>query len=129
MPSSLVIAQMLGPLYVIVAVGLAVNSSLYQRLFDEFFESPALTFLGGFLALAFGLLILAFHPTWNADWTVIVTLVGWLGLLKGSLLIVRPGAVLGLSRALMASPARLRAGSVVPLALGLFLGAKGFGFA
>ena len=58
---------------------------------------------------------------------LIVTLIGWLALIKGSLLVIRPSAVLGLSRPLMAHPARLRIWAVAPLALGLFLSVKGFG--
>ena len=127
MQSSFIIAQILGPLYVIVAAGLLLNPLAYQRVLEEFFESPALAFLGGVLALTFGLAILAFHHTWNADWTVVVTLIGWLGLIKGSLLAIWPGAMIRLSRPLMATPARLRIMAAVPLALGLFLSLEGFG--
>ena len=127
MQSSLVIAQILGPMYVIVAVGLWLNTPAYQRIFEEFFESPALAYLGGLLALIFGLVILAFHHAWSTDWTLIVTLIGWLALIKGSLLLVYPRAVIRLSRPLMAQPARLRGWAAVPLALGLFFSVKGYG--
>ena len=70
MQSSLVVAQILGPMYVIVAVGLLLNPPAYQRIFEEFFESPALAFVGGVIALIFGLAILAFHRAWSADWTL-----------------------------------------------------------
>ncbi len=127
MQSSLVIAQILGPMYVIVAVGLLVNAPTYQRIFEELFESPALAYLGSLLALIFGLVILAFHHAWSTDWTLIVTLIGWLALIKGSLLAVCPGAVIRLSRPLMAKSARLRTWAAVPLVLGLFLSLKGYG--
>ncbi len=127
MQSSWVIAQILGPMYVIVAVGLLLNPPAYQRIFEEFFESPALAFVGGVIALIFGLAILAFHRAWSADWTLIVTLIGWLALIKGSLLVVCPSAVIRLSRPPMAQPARLRTWAAAPLALGLFLSVKGSG--
>ena len=127
MPSSLVIAQILGPMYVIVAVGLFLNAPAYQRVFEEFLESPVLAYLGGLLALTFGLLVLAFHNVWRADWTLVVTLIGWMGLIKGTLLVVYPSAVIRLSRPLLARPARLRIWAAVPLTLGLFLSVKGYG--
>ena len=127
MQSSFIIAQILGPMYVIVAAGLLLNTPAYQRVFEEIFESPALAYLGGLLALITGLVILALHHAWSADWTLIVTLIGWLALIKGSLLAVWPGAVIRLSRPLMAKPARLRTWAVVPLALGLFLSLEGYG--
>ena len=62
MQSSLVIAQALGPMYVIVPVGLLLNTPAYQPIFEEFFESPALAYLGGLFALIFGLV----SPTLDA---------------------------------------------------------------
>ncbi len=129
MQSALVIARILGPMYVIVAVGLFVNAPAYQRVFEEFLERPVLAYLGGLLALIFGLVVLAFHPVWRADWTFIVTLIGWMGLIKGTLLVIVPSAVIRLSRPLMAQSARLRIWAAGPLALGLFLSAKGYGLA
>lgn len=126
MQSALVIARILGPLYVIVSVGMVLTPSTYQRVFEEFRESAALTYLGGMLALGFGLLVLAVHPVWRADWTAVITVIGWLGVIKGSLLIVRPSSVIGVSRPLMAKPAWLRLWAVAPLALGLYLCLKGF---
>ena len=127
MQPAMIIAQILGPLYVIVSLGLLLDPSTYQRVFEDFLENAALTYLGGLLALIFGLLVLAFHGAWRADWTVIITIIGWLGLIKGTLLLVRPSAVIRLSRPLMAQPAQLRVSAVVTLAFGLFLSAKGYG--
>ena len=45
---------------------------------------------GGLLALIFGLVILAFHHAWRTDWALIVTLIGRLALIKGSLLVICP---------------------------------------
>jgi hypothetical protein len=42
------------------------------------------------MAIVFGFLILEFHNYWNSDWTVVITIFGWLSLLKGILLIVFP---------------------------------------
>ena len=123
------IAKILGPLYVIVALGMVANAPLYQRVSEAFLEQPAVTYLGGLLALAAGLAILAVHPGWHGDWTAIITLIGWLALIKGALLMVRPGWVMQWSRRMMAEPGRLRVMAVVPLVLGLFLAAKGYGVA
>lgn len=129
MQSSFVIAQILGPAYLIVGIGLLLNTRACQRNFDEILEGPAFEYLVGLLALSFGLVILAMHHSWNADWTFVVTLIGWLALIKGCLLIQFPSVVLRLSRPLMAEPIRLRAWATIPLTLGLFLGVKGFGLA
>ena len=126
MQASLVIAQILGPMYVIVAVGLVANAAAYRQIFEAFYDSPSMAYLGGLIALIFGLVILAFHHAWPMDWTMIVTLIGWLALIKGSLLVVWPSAVRRLSRPLMAHLVRRRIWAVFPLALGLFLSVKGY---
>ena len=105
------------------------NSSTYQRIYDEIFEVHALAYLVGLLALVFGLVILTVHHSWNADWTVIVTLIGLLALIKGSLLILCPSVVLRLSLPLMAQPVRMHVWATVSAVLGLFLGVKGYGLA
>ena len=129
MPSSIIIAQILGPLYVVFGIGLFLNGEAYREMLEDLLKSPPLIYMAGFLALSFGLLILAFHGSWAADWTAIITLFGWLGTLKGVLIIVRPGAIDALSRSMMGTATRPRATAVVPFAPGLFLSAKGFGLA
>ena len=126
MQASAVISQVLGLTYIIVGFGLLLNPVTYQNILKGFCESPALSYFGGLLALIFGLTILAFHHSWRADWTVIITLVGWLALIKGSLLVAYPRAVLQLSLRILARPAQLRVWSLFPIALGLFLSVKGF---
>ena len=126
MQASAVISQILGLTYVIVGIGLLLNPANYQSILKGFCESPALSYLGGLLALIFGLTILVFHHAWSADWTVIITLVGWLAIIKGSVLVAYPSAVLQPSRRILAQPARLRVWSIFPIALGLFLSIKGY---
>ena len=53
-------------------------------------QSAALIYFGGILALFFGLLILLFHNVWAANWTAVITLFGWIGLIKGACLIIIP---------------------------------------
>ena len=127
MLSSLVIAQILGPMYVIVAVGLLFNPAAYRGIFEGILENPAAVYFSGYLALIFGLVILAFHPSWNPDWTAVVTLMGWAGLIKGSLLVICPGAMMRLFRPLIMVLFGQRIWGIGPLALGLFLTVKGFG--
>ena len=61
MQSSMVIAQILGPMYIIVAVGLLLNPAAYLGIFEGILENPAATYFSGTLALIFGLIILVFH--------------------------------------------------------------------
>ncbi|MBT3237295.1 MAG: hypothetical protein HOK06_06910 [Rhodospirillaceae bacterium] len=126
MTSAEIIASIIGPFYIVVAIGLAVNPGVYRRLATDFIEQPALAYMGGIMALLMGLLILVFHNTWSADWTAIITLFGWLAALKGAVLIIRPRALVDLSQSIMQSDGMVRAMAFFALLLGLFLTGKGF---
>lgn len=88
------LAQILGPYCLIAAVGLFVGEASMKKAYQEFLKSPALLYLGAALALLLGLFIIATHNVWVKNWTVLITLLGWLALIKGTLLMVIPGAVM-----------------------------------
>ncbi len=48
-------------------------------------------FMFGFVALIMGLLIVVSHNIWALDWPVAVTLIGWLVVLKGLVIIFFSG--------------------------------------
>ena len=121
------IAQIIGLLFGIVAVGVLINTAIYRRMVEEFTESPALCYLGGILALFFGLFILNFNNAWTTDWTVIITIIGWLSVVKGVLLIVFPKVYLNFSNWMRMGDAMMRYIGIIYLLLGLFLTFKGFG--
>ena len=127
MGSANLIAQIIGLLFSIDAVGVLINTAIYRRLVEEFTESPALRYLGGILALFFGLFILNFNNAWTADWTVIITIIGWLSVVKGVLLIVFPKVYLNFSNWMRMGDAMMRYIGIIYLLLGLFLTFKGFG--
>ena len=121
------IAQIVGLFIGLNAVGVLVNTAFYRRMVEEFIESPALCYLGGILALFFGLFILNFNNAWTTDWTVIITIIGWLSVVKGVLLIVFPNVFLHLSNWMRKGDAVMRYMGIIYLLLGLFLTFKGFG--
>ena len=127
MGSANFIAQIIGLLFCIDAVGVLVNTTFYRRIVEEFIESLALCYLGGILALFFGLFILNFNNAWTADWTVIITIIGWLSVVKGVLLIVFPNVYLQFANWMRMGDAMMRYMGIIYLLLGLFLTFKGFG--
>jgi len=126
MSAAEIIAAILGPFYLIVAVGLFLDPDRYRRVIQGFFEQPALVYIGGVMALFMGLLILAFHRTWGGDWTALITVIGWLAAVKGAVLIVNPEYWARLTESMMRTGSRIRVAAVAALLLGLFLTIKGY---
>lgn len=125
MQNSLILANILGPLLVITAVGLLLNLKHYQRMAMEFAQNTALLYLAGWVVLASGLLILAFHNAWPADWTVLITIIGWLMLLKGIALLVFPGALARLAEAWSPKTGLIVVQALVILVVGAWLTFRG----
>ena len=126
MQASKILARIIGPVMVIPAVGMFLNFAEYQRLYEEFSKSPSLCYLGGFMALLMGLIILQFHNKWEAGWPVIVTILGWITLIKGVVLIIFPAAIISFWHPYTANPTALIVSLGISCAVGIFLTVKGY---
>ncbi|NQT22823.1 MAG: hypothetical protein HQ579_05205 [Candidatus Omnitrophica bacterium] len=93
METSIFIARIFGLCYLILGVGLLFNRKVFQQVMGDFCKNMALVFLGGIFALVIGVVIILKHNIWVANWTVLITLIGWLGLIKGIWIIVFPNTV------------------------------------
>lgn len=127
MGNSLFLAKFLGAYLTIVGIGIFFNPKNCQRIAHEYGQSAALIYLGGVLALFFGLLITLFHNVWVADWMVIITLFGWLGLFKGTWLIIFPGSIAKFVQRYQGSTRPLKIQASILFLLGIFLMLKGCG--
>ena len=92
------IARLMGPVMLVIGIGMALGLVMegdgYSSLLKEFIGSRALIFITGVLALVAGLAIVNAHNLWVRDWRVIVTILGWLFVLRGIMLLAlsRAGA-------------------------------------
>jgi len=93
MENSIFIARIFGLCYLILGACLLVNRKAFQRVMEDFCESAALIFFGGMFALVIGVVIILAHNVWVANWTVMITIIGWIALIKGIWLIVFPNSV------------------------------------
>lgn len=87
------IAQLLGPVYLAVGVGGFVNREQYMQFVKDFRITFAVQLASGAIALLIGVLMIKFHSVWSLDWRGVITLFGWVALLKGIMLLVLPAKV------------------------------------
>jgi len=126
MENSIFLAKILGPYCIIVAVGILLNLKSYQKILKDFCKNSALLYIGGILALLFGLLILLFHNVWAANWTVIITIFGWLALIKGVWLIIFPNTVAKLTEVYQKNTVLLKVPLFIVAIIGIFLTIMGY---
>ena len=93
---------------------------------EDFFRNTAILYIGGILALLFGLLIVLFHNIWEASWTVIITIFGWIGIIKGIWLIIFPDLVRKFSKIYQKHTSLLRVNLVLVFVIGAVLTRFGY---
>ena len=126
MEISILFARFLGPLFIIITVGVLLNLKNYQKMMEDFFKNSALIYIGGVMALVFGILVVMFHNVWVLNWTVIITILGWSSLIKGILLIVFPNMLFKMTEMCRKNTAVLAIHVVIICALGIFLMITGY---
>jgi hypothetical protein len=130
MATSKYIARLMGPVLLIIGIGMVMGmlteGDAYSSLLKEFIGSRALIFVTGVLALVAGLAVVNAHNHWVADWRVIVTVLGWLMILRGIMNLVFPITVQNLGDRMIASHAGVLAGAAVTIVLGAILSIMGY---
>jgi hypothetical protein len=98
----------------------------YSSVLKEFIANRALIFLTGILALLAGVAIVNMHNVWEPDWRVIITVLGWLLVLRGVMLLVFPLTVQVFGDRIAASEAGVTAGAALTFVLGAILCILGY---
>lgn len=88
MPNSRRIAGLVGP--VLVAMLAAELPMVQPHLYES--QIPPVVYLSGVLMFVGGLAIVRAHNSWTRDWTILITLTGWFGVLLGLVRMFAAGA-------------------------------------
>ena len=104
----------------------------YVGVLREMNNQSATIILGMFALLA-GLAIVNAHNLWVSDWRVIITILGWLAIVRGALSLLFPNKMYGIGEVILASRSGPMIGAVIIFVLGGILswmgyrGSKGWG--
>ncbi len=81
------LAFMFGLYLVVAGIGLLLDGDEYQSMLDEFYENPALGYIGAILVFALGVVVVRLHNDWSSFTASLVSFVGWAMLAEGFLLL------------------------------------------
>ncbi|MBL7072640.1 MAG: hypothetical protein ISS33_02520 [Candidatus Omnitrophica bacterium] len=93
MQASIFIARIFGLCYLVIGIGFLFNRKAFERVMEDFCRNAALVFYGGLLALISGIAIVLVHNVWVCSWVVMITLIGWIAIIKGIWIIVFPDSI------------------------------------
>lgn len=120
------IFQIFSVVYVVVGIGMIVNPAFYRKMFSDFIENGGVLYMGGIMALVVGVLLVIFHNTWTKDWSVIITIIGWMALIKGVVILILPKAMISLARSILQSNAFMKIEAVIAIVVGVLFAYLGF---
>lgn len=111
--------------YLLLAgLSLLLNARAYTHMVKEIKHGQFPLLIAGFMTLTIGLLMVFTHNVWTG-WATIVTVLGWLSLLKGVVILLFPGKLMGVVH-MWKQTGFLLGGGVVSLGLGVILGFLAF---
>jgi hypothetical protein len=126
MQTSIFLARLIGPILLVAGVAMLVNRKDLDALAQEVLRSRLMLFLFGLIDLSVGLAIVLTHNVWAADWRIIITLLGWLLLVRGAVRLLIPDQVRALGTKFLGN-ANVVTGSLAAVTvLGLVLSYFGY---
>src|SRR5215472_8608736 len=101
MCSSKMIAGLVGPTFMALGGMVLLNQNEVWVFVHDATAGPLIVMLSGILVLVAGLAILRVHNLWVKGWPVVVTLVGWAGVVSGVARMLFPMQLLGIASKLL----------------------------
>ena len=121
METSFFLAKLIGPVLIVIGLGLLVKQSDFREMATDFLSSRAMIFLAGLLTLVTGLAIVLTHNVWVFNWPVIITILGWLSIVGGVFRILFPDSVQSMGTNMLDKPAMMTVSGIIQIVLGLWL--------
>src|SRR5262245_46227149 len=130
MTNSTIIARLMGPVLLFMGIGAVIGllgkfPEAYIDVLREMNNQSATIILGMFALLA-GLAIVNAHNLWVPDRRVIITILGWLAVVRGALSLLFPNRMYGIGETILASRSVTMIGAVIVLVLGGILSWMGY---
>ncbi len=121
MQTSVYLAKLIGPILLVAGLALVANAGSFRKMAQDIVRIPIFLFLFGLLDLTAGLAIVLAHNVWVADWPLIITLLGWLGIVRGVIRILLPNQLIALASRMVERTTVFYVGGGATLVLGAVL--------
>ena len=104
MERSRFIAKLIGPICIASGAGMLFDTAVFRAMFERGLHDHLLIYVAGMVALTSGLTIIALHNKWECNWTLIITLFGWVATIGGTVRVVAPQLVERIGERIIAHP-------------------------
>jgi hypothetical protein len=112
------LAEIIGLYLIVIGIGGVAHPHRWRSIMDDLNRSPGLVITLGFAVFAVGGTLVLIHSVWTDPLAIIVSLIGYVALVEGALLLAVPGPLIRIGHW---STGFIRTWALIALALGLFL--------
>jgi hypothetical protein len=125
MELSIFFAKVFAIYFVVFGFGMMFNAKTMGKVVDGMIKNSTAVFSIAIWALLLGAAMVVSHNIWEG-WPVIITVIGWITLLKGAFWLLIPKVFTNFAKSMMKTGGALFASSFIVLIIGLVLGYLGF---
>jgi hypothetical protein len=119
--STRMFARVLGPFLIVSCVTGLVRAADMRALVTDFGANPVWPWITGAFILAGGLIIVALHQYWRGAAAIVVSLTGWLLVLRGLFPLAFPTAFMSMANSALGASVLWRSVCVCFALIGLYL--------
>lgn len=119
-------ARVLGPFFVVIATIVVLRAPDMATLLAQFTATEVWAWVTGAFILMGGIAIVAFHQYWRSPAAVIVSVLGWLLVVRGVVLLAFPAAFASLANRMIGAVVAWQAAYIVMALIGLYLSYVGW---
>lgn len=93
MNTTIFLAQIWGPALVAISIGFFISQKYYVKVYRDIEKEPLAALVFGMVGMAAGIVHILVHNVWGTTPEFIISLLGWLLLIKSTMFIVLPEIV------------------------------------
>jgi hypothetical protein len=87
---TIVLAQIWGIGFIVFGLSMLFNKKWITVAVEEMVQNQGVMLLAGLVALIMGLVLVALNNIWTSGLPLLITILGWLTLLKGAVILIFP---------------------------------------
>jgi membrane protein YdbS with pleckstrin-like domain len=122
MELSILVARIIAVIYISSGIGVLIGQINFSQIANDLNKSTALTFVTGSFGLMIGMVLVTYHNHWVNNWTVLITIIGWILFIGGLIVVIFPKILLYLGKRYKSSPVW----GALMICFGLLFGYFGF---
>lgn len=93
MGTTIFLAELWGPVLLAIGVGFFVSREYYTQIYRDLEKNSFMLFIFGIFAMGASIAQILFHNTWDTLPEIVISILGWGTLIKGTLFVVFPSFV------------------------------------